>query len=203
MRHVKFNQLAIAIMLIALGVGVQAFAQEKVAKREYIMPEENASRDVATAPEVYLPKAVRHELVTLPYYNLFDWLEYEIQPGGTVVLRGQVVRPTTKSDAAGRVKKIEGVTRVVNEIEVLPLSPMDDRLRLALYRTLLGYNSPLFRYATRAVPSIHIIVKNGRATLKGVVLTKTDSNLANVRANTVAGLFEVNNELQVEKAGAR
>lgn len=203
MRHGKFNQLAITVMLIALGVGGQTFAQEKVAKQEHLTPEENTSRNVAATPEIHLPKAVRHELVTLPYYNLFDWLEYEVQPGGAVVLRGQVVRPTTKSDAAGRVKKIEGVTRVDNQIEVLPLSPMDNRLRLALYRTLLGYNSPLFRYATRVVPSIHIIVKNNRATLKGMVSTKGDSDLANIRANTVPGLFAVNNELRVEKAGAR
>src|SRR5678816_560316 len=111
-------------------------------------------------------REVRHELVTLPYYGVFDWLEYEVQPNGTVVLRGQVVRPTTKSGAENRVKDVEGVTNVVNQIETLPLSPNDDRLRIALYRQIYGWNSPLFRYAHQAVPSIHLIVNRGHATLK-------------------------------------
>jgi len=143
-------------------------------------------------------KQVRHELVTLPYYGVFDWLEFEVRPEGTVVLRGQVVRPTTKSDAEARVKEIDGVGRVMNEIQVLPLSNQDDRLRVALYRSIYGSNSPLFRYATQAIPSIHIIVDHGRATLKGVVASKGDARLAYIRARTVPGLFEVKNELIVE-----
>ena len=145
-----------------------------------------------------LIKQVRHELVTLPYYGVFDWLEFEARPDGTVVLRGQVVRPATKSDAEARVKEVDGVTRVMNEIHVLPLSSQDDRLRTALYRTIYGSNSPLFRYATQAIPSIHIIVDHGRATLKGVVASKGDAQLAYVRARTVPGLFGVKNELIVE-----
>src|SRR2546426_826434 len=109
----------------------------------------------------------RSELAMLPYYGVFDWLEFIVQPDNTVVLRGQVVRPTTKSDAEARVKEIDGISRVVNEIEVLPLSPSDDRLRIAVYRTLYNWDSPLFRYATQTVPPIHIIVKNGRVELKG------------------------------------
>jgi hyperosmotically inducible protein len=143
-------------------------------------------------------RQVRHELVTLPYYGVFDWLQFEVKPDNTVVLHGQVVRPSTKSDAEARVKDIDGVPKVVNEIEVLPLSPMDDRSRRALYRTIYGQNSPLFRYATQAIPSIHIIVKNGRATLKGVVANKGDAQLAYIRARSVPGLFEVKNELQIE-----
>lgn len=146
-----------------------------------------------------LLKEIRHELVTLPFYDVFDWLEFEMRSDDTVVLRGQVVRPTTKSDAEGRLKDIEGIAQVVNEIEVLPLSPNDDRLRLALYNAIFGSGSPLFRYATRAVPPIHIIVNNGRATLKGVVANESDSNLAYIRAQGVPGVFEVKNELQVEK----
>ena len=153
----------------------------------------------ATTPQAAkIIREVRHELVTLPYYGVFDWLEFVVQPDNTVVLRGQAVRPTTKSDAESRVKNIEGVSRVVNEIEVLPLSPNDDRLRRALYRTIYGTNSPLFRYATQAVPPIHLIVRNGRATLKGVVANKADANLAYIRARGVPGLFEVKNELQIE-----
>jgi hyperosmotically inducible protein len=143
-------------------------------------------------------REVRRELVTLPYYGVFDWLEYVVQPDNTVVLRGQVIRPTTKSDAENRVKEIEGVSRVINEIEILPLSPNDDRLRRALYRAIYGSNSPLFRYAVQSVPPIHIVVRNGRATLKGIVANKGDANLAYIRARGVPGLFDVKNELKIE-----
>lgn len=143
-------------------------------------------------------REVRHELRMLPYYGVFDWLEFVVQPGNTVVLRGQVVRPTTKSDAEARVSKIDGVSKVVNEIEVLPASPQDDRLRRALYRELYGWNSPLFRYATQSVPPIHIIVNRGRAVLKGIVASKGDARLAYIRARGVPGLFDVKSELVVE-----
>jgi len=143
-------------------------------------------------------REVRHELVTLPYYGVFDWLTYQVQNDGTVVLSGQVVRPSTKSDAEGRVKEIDGVSRVVNQIDVLPNSPSDDRLRLAVYRAIYGFNSPLFRYATQSVPSIHIIVNRGRVTLRGVAANKGDANLAYIRARGVPGSFAVSNELQIE-----
>jgi hyperosmotically inducible protein len=151
----------------------------------------------------HIIKEIRHELATLPYYGVFDWLEFEVRPDNTVVLRGQVVRPTTKSDAEARVRDVEGVTKVVNEIEVLPLSPQDDRLRAALYRAIYDWDGPLFRYATQAVPPIHIIVKNGRAVLKGVVASKSDADLAYIKARGVPGLFDVKNELQVEGEHAR
>ncbi|HEV7798255.1 MAG TPA: BON domain-containing protein [Pyrinomonadaceae bacterium] len=152
----------------------------------------------APQANAHIIKEVRHELATLPYYGVFDWLEFQVMPDNTVVLRGQVVRPSTKSEAEARVKSIDGVSKVVNEIQVLPLSPQDDRLRLALYRTIYDWDSPLFRYATQAVPPIHIIVDHGRATLKGVVATKGDAQIAYMRARTVPGLFDVKNELQVE-----
>ena len=145
-----------------------------------------------------LIRQIRRELVTLPYYGVFDWLQFEVQPGNTIVLRGQVVRPSTKSEAEARVKDIEGVSKVVNDIEVLPVSPSDERLRVALYRTIYGSNSPLFRYATQSIPAIHIIVKNGRATLKGIVASKSDAQLAYIRARGVPGLFDVKSELIVE-----
>ena len=145
-----------------------------------------------------LIKEIRHELVTLPYYGLFDWLEGEVRPDGTLVLRGEVVRASTRKDAESRVRDIEGVENVVNEIEVLPLSPGDDRIRAAIYRALFSANSPLFRYATRAVPPIHIIVKSGRVALKGVVATQQESQIAFVKARSVSGVFEVKNELRVE-----
>ena len=145
-----------------------------------------------------LVREVRHELVTLPYYGVFDWLTYEVQNDGTVVLHGEVVRPSTKSDAEHRVKDVDGVRTVVNQIDVLPNSPSDDRLRLALYRSIYGFNSPLFRYATQSVPSIHIIVNRGRVTLKGVAANKGDANLAYIRARGVPGSFAVRNELTIE-----
>jgi hyperosmotically inducible protein len=155
---------------------------------------------LAKTPQVdaHIVKEVRHELATLPYYGVFDWLEFEVKPDNTVVLKGQVVRPTTKSDAEARVKDIPGVSKVINEIQVLPLSPDDDRLRVALYRALYNFDSPLFRYATQSVPPIHIIVDHGRATLKGVVDSKADAQLAYIRARSVPGLFDVKSELIVE-----
>ncbi|PYS55079.1 MAG: transport-associated protein [Acidobacteria bacterium] len=143
---------------------------------------------------------VRHQLVTLPYYGVFDWLEGQVLPDDTVVLRGQVTQPITKSDAEARVRSLESVAKVVNQIEVLPLSSSDDRIRLAMYRAIFNYNSPLFQYAIRAVPPIHIIVKNGQVTLKGVVATHMDSQLAYMAARGVPGVFGVNNELMVENS---
>jgi hyperosmotically inducible periplasmic protein len=150
-----------------------------------------------------LVKQIRHELATLPYYGVFDWLEFELKPDNTVVLRGYVTRPTTKADAEARVKDIEGVKGVINEIQVLPVSPSDDRLRIALYRQLYDWDSPLFRYATQSIPSIHIIVDGGRAILKGVVNSKADAQLAYMRARSVPGLFDVKNELIVESDSLR
>lgn len=141
---------------------------------------------------------VRHQLVTLPYYGVFDWLEAEVRPDDTVILRGQVTRPTLKSDAENRVEDLESVARVVNEIEVLPLSNHDDDIRVATYRELFNYDSPLFKYALRAVPPIHIIVKNGRMTLKGVVGSAMDKQLAVMAARGIPGVFDVKDELVVE-----
>jgi hyperosmotically inducible protein len=145
-----------------------------------------------------LAAAVRHELVTLPYYDVFDWLEAELLSDGRVILRGEVVRPTTSDDAERRVRKIESVSRVINQIKVLSLSPRDRDLRIALYRAIYNWDSPLFRYATRAMPPIHIVVDNGRVTLKGAVATQFDSQLAYTAANQVSGVFGVRNELQVD-----
>ena len=133
----------------------------------------------------------------LPYYGVFDNLAYRVD-GTTVTLLGQVTRPVLKSDAEKVVKGVEGVTRVVNQIQVLPLSTMDDQTRVAEYRAIYGFQG-LDRYAMQAVPSIHIIVANGKVTLEGVVDTQTDKDLAALRANTVAGVFSVANNLQVNK----
>jgi hyperosmotically inducible protein len=144
-----------------------------------------------------LNKQVRHELVMLPYLGVFDNLEYRVD-GSTVTLSGQVTRPTLKTDAGRVVKKIEGVAMVNNQIEVLPLSSNDDRLRRSLYHSIYGY-PPLNRYALPVIKPIRIVVKNGHVTLAGIVATKTDKNIVNIRANGVHGVFSVTNNLQVEK----
>ena len=142
-------------------------------------------------------KEVRHELVMLPYYGVFDNLAYRVD-GAKVTLFGQVTKPTLKSDAERVVKKIEGVEQVDNEIEVLPLSPTDDRIRIATYRAI--YSKPaLQRYQMGAVPPIHIIVKNGNITLEGVVAREMDKTVAGMQANGVPGTFSVTNNLRVEE----
>jgi hyperosmotically inducible periplasmic protein len=141
---------------------------------------------------------VRHELVMLPFYGVFDNLAYKVDPDGTVTLLGQVSRPTLKDDAGRAVKRIEGVTNVVNNIEVLPTSMNDDRIRRAVYRAIYG-NSVLAPYQLRAVPPIHIIVKNGNVTLVGAVARQMDKQIAGVQANSVSGVFSVTNNLMVDE----
>lgn len=151
------------------------------------------------APEIdggRIERQVRRELVTLPFYSLFDHFTFRVD-GGAVTLFGKVTRPTLKSDAENVTKRIEGVSRVVNQIEVLPLSPNDDDLRLRLYRAIYGH-SALQRLALRAVPPIHIIVENGGVTLEGVVATEMEKNVAGVQANGVSGVFSVTNNLRLE-----
>ncbi len=190
MRH----QNPIAMML-ALTL---ALAPATAARAASAQARPSPRRERGTAKyEVWLQKQVRHELLMLPYYSVFDNLEYRIS-GDTVTLSGQVTRPTLKSDAGNVVKRIEGVRRVNNQIEVLPLSPNDDRIRLATYRAI--YSAPqLQRYSIQPVPSVHIIVKRGHVMLVGVVDSEADRNVANIRANSVPGVFSVTNRLVVEK----
>jgi hyperosmotically inducible periplasmic protein len=142
-----------------------------------------------------LIKEVRHQLLLLPYYSVFDNLFFKVE-GDKVTLLGQVVRPTLKSDAESAVKGIEGVSSVDNQIQVLPVSAMDDQLRRAVYRAIYG-DGVLSRYAMSAVPSIHIIVNNGNVTLEGVADSESDKNLAGLRANEVPNVFSVQNNLTV------
>ncbi len=150
-----------------------------------------------TPSQQRIQREVRHQLLLLPYYNVFDNLAYQVQ-GSTVVLLGQVTDPVLKSDAEKAVKRIEGVESVKNNIEVLPPSPMDDQLRLAEYHAIFGQQQ-LFKYSLGAVPSIHIIVKGGHVTLVGVVDNPSDRDVATIRAKGVPGVFSVDNQLQVEK----
>lgn len=154
-------------------------------------------RPASARAQERLIKEVRHELVMLPYYGVFDNLTYRVD-GYNVELSGQVTRPTLKTDAERVVKKIEGVEKLVNNIEVLPVSPNDERLRLAVYRAVYGHTG-LNRYSLQAVPPIHIIVKNGNVTLEGTVATEGDRNIAKIQANSVPGVFSVTNNLKTER----
>ena len=142
------QQLGVLTLLLGAAVSVQSLVAQQASDR--------ASQR--------LTKEVRHELVMLPYYGVFDNLAYRVD-GSAVTLMGQVTRPTLKSDAEHVVKDIEGVERVNNHIEVLPVSPNDDRIRMAVYRAIYG-DTALNRYGLQAVPPIHIIVKNGNVYLE-------------------------------------
>jgi hyperosmotically inducible protein len=148
--------------------------------------------------DAWLTQEVRHQLLLVPWYTVFDNLEFKVN-GGEVTLLGQTVNPTLKHDAENAVKNIEGVTRVINNIEVLPVSPMDDSIRRAEFAAI--YSEPqLQRYAMGSLPPIHIIVKGGHVTLVGWVASKGDRDLAGIRAMGVPNVFSVTNNLRVESA---
>jgi hyperosmotically inducible periplasmic protein len=178
----------VVVALLALGLAGMPYSAQAASGAGQNEPK----------PTNKLIKEVRHELVMLPYYSVFDNLSYKVE-GDRVTLYGQVVRPTLKSDAENVVKSIEGVSSVKNEIEVLPTSPMDDQLRRAVFRAIYGENG-LPRYALANVPSIHIIVKNGHVTLEGVVDNDTDKNMAGLRTNQVPNVFSVTNNLVISKS---
>jgi hyperosmotically inducible periplasmic protein len=177
-----------AIVLSVISLTISLSMQSSV------RPTANGQRE--TKSNQNLVREVRHELLLLPYYSVFDNLEFKVD-ADHVTLLGQVTRPTLKSDAEGVVKSIEAVSGVTNNIEVLPLSPMDDQLRHALYRAIYG-DAVLSKYGWSSMPSIHIIVKNGHVTLEGVVDSEADKNLTGLRANGVPNVFEVKNNLVVK-----
>jgi hyperosmotically inducible protein len=177
----KLRTLYVACAILVLGCAVAAGQANQA-------PARSAER---------ITKEVRHELLMLPYLGVFDNLAYKVD-GYNVTLVGQVTRPTLKSDAENVVKKIEGVEHVDNQIEVLPPSPQDDRLRRQLYRAIYGFPA-LQKYSLGVQQPIRIIVKSGKVTLEGVVDNEGDKNLANIRANGVPGIFSVTNNLQVVK----
>lgn len=177
----------IAIVPIILFV-MTTFAQVTV------LPQ-NRQKLGGTEPSARIAREVMHELLMEPYYSVFDDLAFQVE-GSNVTLLGQVTNPVVKSDAEAAVRHIEGVENVTNKIDVLPLSPNDDRIRHATYRAIYGFDG-LSRYSWGAVPSIHIIVNNGHITLTGVVDNENDKKVAGMRANGVSGAFSVTNNLQV------
>jgi osmotically-inducible protein OsmY len=181
-----------ALFVIALLLATPAAGWPNSAAAQ---PQENKNQRSGAKYVEKLYKEVRHQLVMLPWYSVFDNLAYKVEED-KVTLYGEVTRPVLKSDAEAAVKSIEGVASVVNNIEVLPPSPLDDQLRRALFRAIYG-DAGLSRYSVQAVPSIHIIVKGGNVTLEGVVDNETDKNIANLRANGVPNVFSVKNNLIV------
>jgi hyperosmotically inducible protein len=177
----KVSRILAALFLVVMATSVSA---QTPAQREALS-------------QTRLEKEVRHVLVTLPFYSVFDNLAYKVD-GDRVTLLGQVVSPSLKSGAEKSVKSIEGVAAVDNKIEVLPLSTGDDRIRRAQFRAI--YSGPgMQKYAIQAVPPLHIIVKGGHVTLVGVVASQADKTIALTRAKSVPGVFSVNHELRVEK----
>ena len=178
--------------LFALTISLFVFTTLSIAQDQLSQSQRGQP---STRGQERITKEVRHELLMLPWFGVFDNIAYKVD-GGTVTLLGQVTRPTVKSDAENAVKHIEGVEKVDNQIEVLPPSPMDDQLRLQLFQAIYGY-APLQKYALGVQKPIRIIVKNGRVNLEGVVDNETDKNIAGMRANSVPGIFSVTNNLQV------
>ena len=189
--------------LVVILSGLLCGAQESKATDQSAQTQPQSSGAQAGTPtETLSPESfqklankVRHELVMLPYYDVYDNLYFRID-GRTVTLLGQTPNATTKSSAANVVKHIEGVDKVINNIELLPPSPSDDRIRRATYRAIYSYG-PLFKYSHAPVPPIHIIVKNGRITLEGIVDSESDKQMAGMQANQVPGTFQVTNNLRV------
>src|SRR2546428_109532 len=179
-------QLSEWILCFALAIGLlvaPAWAGDKQSKMK-------PGPSQKPVNEGRLVEEVRHQLVMLPWYGVFDNLAYEVR-GDTVILSGQVTRPSLRSDAEARVKKLEEVSRVVNNIEVLPLSPNDDRIRRAAYQAIFS-RPGLDRYAMMAVPPIHIIVKNGNLTLVGEVATQGDQgHTARIPVSDKSGLGDL------------
>jgi hyperosmotically inducible protein len=158
----------------------------------------SASAATSTSPSISaIPDQVRHNLAMLPWYGVFDNLDYQVN-GTEVTLSGQVIsaHATTKDDAGKYVKSIPGVTKVVNNIEVLPPSMFDNQIRRAEFRTVFS-QADLGRYTLGAIPQVHIIVKNGHVSLEGVVMNQMDKNIAGIVANTVPGVFSVENNLRI------
>jgi osmotically-inducible protein OsmY len=187
----RLAAVGLALFAALVAGTVAPAAAQRTSGRGAAKPEET--------PPARLAREVRHQLLVLPYYSVFDFLSVAID-GDKVTLAGWVVRPTLKADAEAAMKSIEGVRTVVNQVEVLPPSPSDDDLRRAVYRAIYE-DAGLARYAVQPLPSIHILVKGGNVSLAGSVSSAADKNLAGLRAAGVANVLAVKNNLVVESKG--
>ena len=200
------SKFVLALLLMAFPAGSFAGMQTPLTQNEKTQARATAASSPSSGQsngQMSMPVAdeVRHQLLMLSNYGVFDWLECEINSDRTAILRGQVTRPTLKSDAEYALRKIEAIPDVKNEIETLPISPTDDQIRVAVYRSIFKYEGALFKYATQVNSPIHIIVNNGKVTLKGVVDNEQDRQLAYMSANGISGVFDVKNELRVVARG--
>jgi hyperosmotically inducible protein len=186
----------VALLLISIPMGMVVFGISSLQSED---PKVSVSLSPAKSSNgqmsMLVSDEVRHQLLLLSNYGIFDWIECEINADRSVTLRRQVTRPTLKSML--KMLYLRSVFRASKSVEVLPISTTDDQIRIAVYRSIFRYEGPLFRYATQSVPPIHIIVNKGRVTLKGVVATDADSQQAFMAANGISGIFEVKNELRV------
>lgn len=176
--------------LVSLAVLFALFGASAIAQEQRSQPSAKSVERIT--------REVRHELLMLPYFGVFDYIAYKVD-GDVVTLLGQVVRPVLKSDAGNAVKRVEGVEHVNNQIEVLPPSTVDDQIRIRLFHAIYG-DPGLEKYALGVQKPIRIIVKNGRVSLEGVVDNQADKDLAGIRAKGVPGTFSVDNNLQVTES---
>ncbi|HVA94382.1 MAG TPA: BON domain-containing protein [Candidatus Dormibacteraeota bacterium] len=157
-----------------------------------------ARAESSKSPDISaIPGQVKHEMAMLPWYGVFDDLGYQVN-GTEVTLTGQVIseHDVTKYDAGRAVRRIPGVTKVINNIEVLPPSRFDNQIRRAEYRTIFS-KSDLGRYTMGSYPQVHILVKGGHVVLEGTVMNQMDKNVAGIAANSVPGVFSVTNNLHI------
>lgn len=182
----KGIQTAVFMAIVLVGAPGMANAASPPQPSAQPAPDSNAE---------WIERQVHHQLSTLPWYSVFDILQYRID-GDTVTLSGEVVLPIVKSDAVAAVKSIEGV-QVVDRIRLLPVSPFDTQVRRQEYRSIFSY-PPLSRYSMGVNPQIHIIVDNGNVTLIGSVSSQADKDAAGLRAKLVPDVFKVTNDLTVE-----
>ena len=201
MQRIVRNTLGHLLMMMSFTILMAAqetkSAEQSVQTQPQSSGEQSGTPNPPLSPESFqkLANKIRHELVMLPYYDVYDNLYFRID-GRTVTLLGETPNASTKSSAGNVVKHIEGVDKVINNIELLPPNPADERIRRATYRAIYSYG-PLFKYSHAPVPPIHIIVKNGRVTLEGIVDSESDKQMAGMQANQVPGTFQITNNLRV------
>lgn len=176
--------LSIAIMLGFISLSAQDIFAQNV----------NTNQNTDSAR---IERKITKEILSLPYYGVFDAIGYKLN-GNTVTLEGDVIRPTTKDYAEEEIREIEGVENVINNINILPPSPSDDRIRVRIYRAMSN-QAGLYRYLLGTNPSIRIIVNGGRVKLEGFVTYKSDKTLAGISATEIFGVLGVENNLVVEK----
>jgi hyperosmotically inducible protein len=196
------GMVAVVLIVTFLAAAVGAQSSQPMSNQSMSnQPAQGPAPEGAMSPETQakIMKAINHALIMLPYYGVFDNLVYLLQ-GRTVILTGQVTNPSLKPDAERAVKKVEGVDKVVNNIEILPPSPMDQQIRERVKQAIYGGYGPLFKYSHNPNAPIRIIVKNARVTLEGVVDSEGDKNLCTLRVNQISSVLSVTNNLRVVKS---